>query len=317
LTRCPACGGDTTTQVADQDAILEEMERLWSFHGRRLRHPVPPRYLTDRVVFSQLPPIRLVTCCGCGHVYRNPCERAIALREVYAGAAADEGVYRSLLAVQRTTYTAQVRRVIKLSGRVHRGLEVGSYVGGFLAAARDAGCSFTGLDVNADASAFAARQGFQVIAGAIEDVDPRQPYDAVVIWNTFEQLPDGRLAASAARRLMRDGGTFAVRVPNGDFYIQWRRRLSGSLGTAVERMLAHNNLLGFPYRQGFTASSIARVLSDAGFTIEAVHGDTLVPIADRWTTSFGMWDERLTKGLQRVLQHAWRAPWVEVYARAA
>jgi len=81
-------------------------------------------------------------------------------------------------------------------------------------------------------------------------------------------------------------------------------------------VLAHNNLLGFPYRQGFVASSMAQVLDEAGFDIISTYGDTLVPIADRWTTRLGRLDERVTKGVQRVLHRGWRAPWVEVYARA-
>src|SRR6185312_15857207 len=129
LTRCPGCGGAATTLVADQDAIRGEIERLWIFHMRRLRHPVPPRYLTDRVVFSQRPPIQLVQCDSCGHVYRNPRERGAVLHDVYAGGAADGGVFRSLLAIQRTAYRAQVHRLIRVAGRVHHGLEVGSYVG--------------------------------------------------------------------------------------------------------------------------------------------------------------------------------------------
>src|SRR3712207_8154521 len=43
--------------------------------GRRLKTGVPVERLTDRVAFSQKPPLRLVRCEGCGTVYRNPRER--------------------------------------------------------------------------------------------------------------------------------------------------------------------------------------------------------------------------------------------------
>jgi DNA-binding helix-hairpin-helix protein with protein kinase domain len=45
-------------------------------------------------------------------------------------------------------------------------------------------------------------------------------------------------------------------------------------------------------------------------------GDTLVPVADTWTTTYGAVEERLVKRLQHFLQRGWHAPWVEVYARS-
>src|SRR5439155_6725561 len=132
-------------------------------------------------------------------------------------------------------------------------------------------------------------------------------YDAIVIWNTFEQLPDVRASTVHCRKLLRIGGLFAVRIPNGAFYEKWRRRLGGPMNAIAERVLAHNNLLGFPYRQGSSKSSMKRLLTDCRFEIIAVKGDTLFPIADSWTTSSGVRDERVTKGFQRLLQRGWSA----------
>jgi hypothetical protein len=81
-------------------------------------------------------------------------------------------------------------------------------------------------------------------------------------------------------------------------------------------MLAHNNLLSFPYRQGFTKRSLFQLFIHGGFEIVDVFGDTLVPIADSWTTKYGTAEERLLKHVQRIAQRGWHAPWIEVYARA-
>lgn len=231
--------------------------------------------------------------------------------------APDASLLRALFDTQRSAYAAQARRLTRVAGSAGRGLEVGSYVGGFLAAARDAGWTFEGVDVGEGATAFATRNGFTVTHGEIADVATSNPFDAIAIWNTFEQLYDSRAAVSSARRLLRRGGVFVVRVPNGRFYERWRRRLDGPLAGLTERLLAHNNLLSFPYRQGFTPSSLPRMLHDGGFDIVRVFGDTLVPIADEWTTPFGAAEERAVKAAERLLQRGWHAPWVEVYARAA
>jgi len=316
LSRCPICNGIEGIEVADREAIQDETERVWSFHARRFRHPVPPKYLTDRVVFSQSPPLRLIRCAVCTHLYRSPRESAETLRRTYAETALSESVYESLFENQRLAYRAQVRRLRKFAGKINRGLEVGSYMGGFLAAARDAGMSFTGIDVNRSASEFGARQRLHISTCSLDEVPPSESYDAIAIWNTFEQLPDVRTAAHVSHRLLRKGGVLAVRVPNGEFYFRWRRRLHGALAPWAERMLVHNNLLGFPYREGFTARSLQWLLDDTGFAIGGVHGDTLVPVADRWTRTPAVFDEWMTKKIQRITQHGWRAPWVEVYALA-
>ncbi|MGH7604571.1 MAG: class I SAM-dependent methyltransferase [Gemmatimonadaceae bacterium] len=185
---------------------------------------------------------------------------------------------------------------------------------GFLAAAAAKGMSFTGIDVNDSTASFGARRGLRIETRSLEEISGSARYDAIAIWNTFEQLPDVRSAAIICRRLLRDGGLLAVRVPNAGFYAYWRRHLDGALAGIAERVLAHNNLLGFPYREGFTARSMRRLLDDAGFTIRRVYGDTLVPVADQWTKPLATADERLTKILQRLFERGWEAPWVETYA---
>jgi len=45
-----------------------------------------------------------------------------------------------------------------------------------------------------------------------------------------------------------------------------------------------------------------------------VVGDTLVPIADSWTTRLGTMEERGVKWLEHLVQRGWRAPWIEVHA---
>jgi hypothetical protein len=327
LTRCPACGGSETRELADAEAVREEMESLWAFHGRRLRPGTPPERLADRVAFSQRPPWRVVQCDECGTVYRNPRERAFELRETYATDAPGEDVMRSLLDTQRAAYAEQARRlteVCEANGmRAGSGVEVGSYVGGFLGAARDAGWRFEGVDVNATVNAFARAQGFVVHDGTLDALAPigarPDPHDAVAVWNCLDQLADPRETLAAARRLVRDGGVVAVRVPNGAFYATLRERLDGALGAVARGLLAHNNQLGFPYLQAFTVDGLSRLLADAGFTVARVVGDALVPIADEWTRGWAALEERALKRMLRVLAaaDAGGAPWIEVYGVAS
>lgn len=320
LTPCPVCTSSDAEQIVSADDARVEMEELWEFHQRRLRPGTPPRALADRVTFSQDPPLRLAQCRQCSLVYRNPRERAEDLVDTYASEMPDDATLRTLHQNQREAYRGQVRRLERAHGRRGPGLEVGSYVGAFLAAARAAGWTFEGLDINAHAAAFACRMGFRVTVGELDDVTGRQ-FDAVAIWNTFEQLPDPRAAAIAARRLLNTGGTLAIRVPNGEAYTIFRRALRGPFASVARAVLVHNNLLGFPYRHGFTTSSLTRLLTDAGFGDIRFHGDTLVPIGDRWTRRWARFEEQVVKALLRGAVTSSRlgqrySPWIEAYARA-
>jgi SAM-dependent methyltransferase len=320
LTRCAACGSAESREIADVDAMRREVEELWAFHGRRLRSATPPERLMDRVAFSEHPPYRLVECARCGLVYRNPIERARELEEIYADAAPDTKLLGALHETQRDAYRAQADRLLRALGRRGSGIEVGSYVGAFLAAARAIGLQMEGLDVNAGVNCFTRSLGFTVHDGDLESFRPDRQVDAVAIWNTFDQLPDPRAALQATWRLLRPGGVLALRVPNGEFYRHWRRELPHRfMGRVARLLLAHNNLLTFPYRYGFTVRSLTHLLEDVGFSTMQVVGDVLVPIADEYTRRWGAVEERLVKSALSLIarRRPERAPWIEVYAQRA
>jgi SAM-dependent methyltransferase len=318
--RCVVCDHTDAEVVAEHDELRAEVEALWEYHQRRLRPDTPPERLTDRVAFSEHTPFRLVRCRECGLVYRNPVERAHELTEIYAREAPSPDVLRSLHATQLPALRSRARALRVLLGRGGSGLEVGSYVGAFLAAAREEGLQFEGLDINARVNAFARTMGFTVHDGELTSFSRDRTFDAVAIWNTFDQLADPRAVVNAAAKLLRPGGTFAVRVPNGEFYVALRRRFArgGWVERAAARaLLAQNNLLTFPYRFGFTRDALARLLEEQGFSTREVRGDVLVPTADEWTRPWARIEETLIKrALAAVARRdgAHWAPWLDVFA---
>lgn len=315
---CPVCGRDGAARVAGPEEIRHEMELLWTFHIRRLLPNTPPARLVDRVAFSQRPPVGVVRCAACGLVYRNPRERAHVVRRLYAAEVPSRAAMRALFENQRVAYRAQARRLTRLLGRPGTGLEVGSYVGGFLAAAREAGWRFEGVDINEAVTAFARERGLAVTCGDLQTSRDRRRFDAVAIWNCFDQLPDPRRAAADARALLREGGLLAVRVPNGAFYAALRRHLRGPFAGLARALLAHNNLLTFPYRHAFTPRALRTLLESTGFTVRHTRGDALVSVADECTMRWAVAEERLVRIVMRITTHgaagACVAPWIEMYA---
>ena len=319
LARCPVCNGADSAEVADADDVRDEMEALWAFHTRRLRSETPADRLTDRVAFSQAPPLRLVQCTRCDTVFRNPRERAFEVTDTYAHESPSLETLQALHDTQMVAQTAQAERLTEVFGRHGRGLEVGSYAAGFLAAARARGWQFEGLDVNEAANEFARSLGFMVTTGDLISFRTTRPFDAVAIWTCFDQLPDPRAAARAARALLVPRGVLAIRVPNGAFYSAVRRRLNGLAGPVARALLAHNNLLAFPYRHGFTVRSLTLLLEDTRFEVVRTHGDSLVPIADEWTRGWAAAEEHMVKTATKAMAtlDTDGAPWFEIYARAA
>ncbi|MBC7790204.1 MAG: class I SAM-dependent methyltransferase [Anaerolineae bacterium] len=319
LTRCPVCDAADVREIAGADDLTAEAEELWAFHTRRLRADTPAERLADRVAFSQRRPYRLVQCVECTLVYRNPRERDFELEKTYESEIIGEDVLQSLFETQRASYEAQAARLTDVAGRAGSGLEIGSYVGGFLAAARKHGWNFQGRDVNERANAFARKQGMEVACGTLEDLETRHRYRSVCIWNCLDQLPEPRRAVRLAAALLERGGVLAIRVPNGAFYAALRPALKRFMAPVARTLLAHNNLLTFPYRTGFTVRSLRRLLEDSGLVVVRTFGDSLVPIADQWTRRWARIEERGLKQLLRVPGAAGDAgaalsPWFEMYA---
>jgi Methyltransferase domain len=321
LTRCIVCDSAEGREVATAENIRSEVESLWAYHGRRLRPETPSAHLMDRVAFSQRPPLRLVRCTVCGLVYRNPIERASELAVIYGDDAPAPDVMQALHDTQRASYAAQAKRLTVAMGRRGSGIELGSYVGAFLAASRAEGWQFSGVDVNTCANQFTRSLGFDVFDGTIEALDPDRRADAVAIWNCLDQLADPASAIRAARIHLGIGGLLALRVPNGACYAALRPLLDSPVSALARGVLAENNLLSFPYRYGFTPASLRRLVERRGFRVERVLGDVLVPIADEWTVGWAVFAERAIKRLGKTVARLSPgdmplAPWFELYARA-
>ena len=312
---CPACQATAARVVAERAALQAETEARWRFHLARHQVPVPIVELYDRAYLTQASPLHLVECASCGTLYRNPREHALNLSEVYAQERNDPAVLRSLFETQQQSYQRQARRLQRLAGSSGTGLEVGTYVGAFLAAAAACGWHFEGVDINEQASCFARSLGFTVWTGTLDDIAADRLYRAIAFWNCLDQLPDPAHTLRVAHDRLHPGGWLAVRVPNGSCYLHWRRHTRWN--PLARLVLAHNNLLGFPYRQGFTPASLKQLLQHTGFAVRRMHGAVLVPLADRWSRPWAVWEERVLKTLLRAWPVARHAPWIELYAQRA
>jgi SAM-dependent methyltransferase len=204
-------------------------------------------------------------------------------------------------------------------------VEVGSFVGGFLDAGRERGWSMLGIDPGKEVTEFCRSRGQPVFCGTLADAPlEAASVDAVVIWNTFDQLPNPDTTLAAARRVLKQDGVLAIRVPNGRMYRRGTAvmRSEGPIRKWMRTVLAWNNLLAFPYLHGYSLSTLDQLLGRHGFTRLTVCRDTLMTLAHSDTKRWARMEETFIKWTCRWaadLEALWEsdaadfAPWLDVY----
>ena len=179
--------------------------------------------------------------CGLGHTAPRPEDLAKYYRGYYGGR---HGKTASYCARRRV-------RILREVGGSTAGhlLDVGCGDGTFLLAARAAGWSVAGTEMN---TAPARQAGLDVYA-AISDVRSLAPFDSITLWHTFEHLTDPRATLGEIRGLLSPNGVVIIAVPNAGG-LQARTFGAKWFHLDVPRHLYH-----------FTRSSLANLLRSEGF----------------------------------------------------
>lgn len=329
---CAVCGSEAQKVICAAREVRAQLEYLRRFHRRRLRPGAPAAALEERAEFTQDYTTDIVACRACGLVYRNPRPTAGAVARAYAGDRYGAARLEDLFAAQVELYRPKARFLARwLPTRLRRVpgarvVEVGSFVGGFLAAGRERGWEMLGVDPGEEVDAFCAARGLRVFRGALAEAPlAAGSVDALAIWNTFDQLPDPEPTLAAARGLLPPGGLLALRVPNGACFrraVGWMRRLPYPLAGWLRAALAWNNLLAFPYLNGYSLPTLDRLLTRCGFERRAAHPDTLARLSDAQTQRWAAWEERGLKLACRLVAQVETlgpghrltlAPWLDAY----
>ena len=320
--QCVVCGTGGRELLCSEAELREQIRYLREFHRRRLRPRRERRSdapLADRAEFTQDYTTDVVSCVGCGLVLRDTRPRAADVLEAYEtdhyGAERLAAMFEAQLQSARVK-ARQLRRQVRVRQRPVV-VEIGSFVGGFLAAADELGWEAIGVDPGAEVGEFCRSKGLRVYQAAAQDAAiATDAADCVAIWNTFDQLPDPRPTLKAARRWLRPGGVLVIRVPNGAAFraaMRWQRTLP--FAAPLLAAMAWNNLLGFPYLYGYSIRTLDRLLADFDFSRRAQQADTLVRLADEDTVGWAVWEERVLKSLWRNAARLDRdvAPWFDAY----
>lgn len=323
---CVVCGDAATLEIASATEVEAQRRYLRLFHRARLRDP-GPEALEERADFTQDYAARIVACRGCELVFRDPQPSAESVASVYEGDSYSPERLAALFESQVELFRPKVRRLAPLlpAGRPVV-LEIGSFVGGFLAACREADWDAVGIDPGREVADFCESKGLRVLRENVADVEfPDGAADCVAVWNTFDQLPDPRPALRAVARGLKPGGIVVIRVPDGRCFercIQWLSRLPAPLRKVLLAAMAWNNLPAFPYLHGYSLATLDRLLEAHGFDRIAVDGDVLTRLSDDQTKDWAAREERILKACWRLAARVAETvggrdsfPWIDVYYR--
>jgi SAM-dependent methyltransferase len=311
--KCPVCGSRAFGPAITTNEIRAEIELRERFVLRQLGRRPSRSEAKDLTDFMHGFAAPLRACSGCRLLVRA--ERRVRDAGSYSEDPNDPDIMQQLLPRYVGAFRNKAPGFRDLLRDRADVLEIGSHLGAFLQVAEEWNWTAIGLDVGADMSSFARANGFRVRREMVEDTRlAARSFDAVFLWNCFEQLSCPASTLDAIYRLLRPGGLAVLRIPNARFYLEMRSRNGAAL--------AWNNLLGFPYLYGYREEHVNQIANDHGFEFVRGFDSELI------TMPFPDLNEKARKrqcaGSRKVGQWSLRAtcragaltgPWIEMAYR--
>jgi len=325
---CPLCDGLSLSILVSSARLDEECRERDRFVKQRLTRPAAPQELKDLTDFFHQEQADILICNGCKLLIRR--QRATPEAHTYSKDEYDPSVIEQVYPQYLNAFRAKETPYRGLLASNARVLEIGSHYGAFLETAAEWGWNAAGVDVGKDTAQFARSKGFTVYGTEIEQCNfANDHYDAVFIWNCFEQIEDPKPTLNECRRILKPGGLLVVRTPNGLFYGLCEQLLAGpnlAAGSAdlLTHAMAYENLLGFPYLYGYSKSTLERLISTYSFTLEGTLNSELItlplPESPEWVEQ----EEREINSEMRLLARAvlrdtggeLTGPWIEIWFRS-
>jgi SAM-dependent methyltransferase len=310
--------------MATPEQLEEECRIRESFVKERLNRRAHPEELKDLTDFFHNERADLLQCQTCTLLLRQAQETPPA--DEYSvdeyNAQLMERLYPRYVQAFRAK-EKDYRGLLPVSAKV---LEVGSHYGAFLQTAAEWGWRAEGVDVGKDTSRFAKSKGFMVHVAALDEVPfPSKVFDAVFIWNCFEQIENPQATLKAARGILKPGGLLVVRTPNGLFYSLCRKLLEDpglydGAKTFLLDVLGYNNLLGFPYLYGHNRATLERLIEPFRFRFSRILNSELLTLPLPENVPWVKAEERTINTEMRLLANSIIAdgagtatgPWIEV-----
>ena len=326
---CHVCRASAATVLVNAQGLQAEVQLRQQFINERVSRPLSPPEQKDLTDFFHNEEADLLVCSGCGLLVRS--EHNAPAAGDYSEDAYDFATIERLYPEYLKAFQAKETPYRHLLGANARVVELGSHYGAFLEVATQWGWQATGVDVGEDSSRFARSRGLEVRIGEFAECGfESASRDGVFIWNCFDQIEDPTRVLEEATRVLKPKGLLVVRTPSGFFYTLCRTLLSNKSISPqargfLNRALAYNNLLGFPYRYGYSRATLELLIGRFGYELEGMVNSELLtlPLPEHpdWVAA----EERdihegvamLERSVLRSANGELAGPWIELWFRAS
>ena len=218
-------------------------------------------------------------CQECGHNFISPTPSVKFLEAFYTSymSAAKSGFYEqrysSTIPDSFRIYYGQWLDKVLFFRQESAGdlLDIGSGLGMFLRLAREKGFYVAGIEPNAEAVEYLAREyAIDVSNSLLENYTGTQQFDVVTMWDLLEHLADPGRALSKVKELLKPDGILVLEIPVRDCLLHWVAKLTYRLTFGLVKRPLYLTY-GVHHLQYFSEKSILSFLNESGFEILACH----------------------------------------------
>jgi 2-polyprenyl-3-methyl-5-hydroxy-6-metoxy-1,4-benzoquinol methylase len=207
----------STALGPDEESWVSEMEESLDMEVDQVSCNLCDGRVTER--FAERNGMWIVRCIRCGLVYVNPRLTARMLHRHYnSGQSSRIQYYLDVECADRETFAGILDVAARLLPHKGRLLDIGPNIGTCLDLSRQAGWETYGIEINEEAARYCREErGLNVISGQLnDDTFPRSHFDAVIMGDVIEHLPDPMATVRLIRAMLKPGGIVVISTPNID-----------------------------------------------------------------------------------------------------
>ena len=209
----------------------------------------------------------IVTCDSCQLIYTNPRPAANEAGPYYRASAyishsdTNEGIVNKLYhAVRKFTLQSKTNWIESEKKGAKELLDIGCGNGHFLAAAKDKGWNITGLELDQETAARAAKLTGLPIAPSLKEIEPEKQFQVITLWHVLEHVYEIDAYFEFFKNRLAPNGKLLLALPNAaSFDANYFKEHWAAYD--VPRHIYH-----------FTPATISALAAKYGFTLKRSRG---------------------------------------------